>query len=87
MKTVNIKLDNYPYEQFGLLKGKIETITTVPLSEKYLVTVSLPQDLKTTYKKQIQFYPEMTGSAKIILKEERLLYKLFYQLKSMIEIA
>lgn len=28
----------------------------------------------------------MTGSAKIILKEELLLYKLFYQLKSMIEI-
>lgn len=84
-QTVNIKLDNYPYEQFGLLKGKIKTITTVPLSENYLVTVSLPQDLKTTYKKQIKFYPEMTGSAKIIIKEERLLMKLFYQLKSMVE--
>lgn len=29
----------------------------------------------------------MTGSAKIILNEERLLMKLFYQLKSMIEVA
>ncbi len=80
-QTVNIKLANYQFEQYGILKGKVEQIAAVPFQENYIVNVSLPQNLITTYHKQLQFYPEMKGDAQIVLKEERLLFKLLYKFK------
>jgi HlyD family secretion protein len=80
-QVVNIKLTNYPFEQYGILKGNIENISEIPFQDNYIVTVNLPQDLKTTYNKHLRFYPEMKGDAQIILKDERLLYKLLYKIR------
>jgi len=31
-QTVNIKLDNYPYMEFGMIKAKIKNISLVPIT-------------------------------------------------------
>lgn len=82
-QRVNIKLQNYPDTEFGVLQGYIKSIALFPDEEgQYLVTVSLPKILITSYKKEIPFKYEMLGNAEIITEDLRLIERFFYQLKN-----
>ena len=82
---VNIKLENYPYTEFGTLQGTINSISLVLNQDGlYLIDVSLPSTLSTSYNKSIKFKQEMRGSAEIITEDLRLLERFFYQFKSAI---
>ncbi|MFK7832992.1 MAG: HlyD family secretion protein [Winogradskyella sp.] len=82
-QVVNIKLENYPDNEFGTLKGKIESISLFTDEHGfYLVTVSLPSKLTTSYNKNIDFKYEMRGQAQIITEDLRLIERFFYQLKN-----
>jgi hypothetical protein len=74
---VRVKLNNYPYEQFGQLIGEVKEISQVPNGENYQVKIQLNNDLITTYHKKIKYTPEMIGSAEIITKDLRLLERVF----------
>ncbi|WP_340075899.1 HlyD family secretion protein [Leptobacterium sp. I13] len=81
-QTVNIKLENYPDAEFGTLKGMVKNISLVPDKEGfYLIDVSLPEKLITSYNKEIAFKQEMRGAAEIITEDLRLIERLFYQFK------
>ena len=85
-QTVNIKLSAYPHTEYGLLKGKIKQISLIPSIEGfYLIDVSLPKKLITTYNKEIEFKQEMQGSAEIITDDLRLIERLFIKLKEVFE--
>ncbi|MDG5492531.1 HlyD family secretion protein [Psychroserpens sp. SPM9] len=82
-QTVNIKLENYPDNEFGTLKGKIESISLLTDEDGfYLITVRLPSKLITSYNKEISFRHEMRGQAEIITEDLRLIERFFYQLKN-----
>jgi hypothetical protein len=84
-QDVNIRLANYPDRQFGVLKGKVKSISLTPDKEgNLLIDISLPKDLTTSYKKEIQFQQEMSGNADIITEDLRLIERLLYQFKSML---
>ena len=85
-QIVQIKLLNYPSDEFGELNGKVKSISQIP-DEKgnYLINVELPQDLKTTYGKIISFRQEMKGTANIVTEDLRLIERFFYQLKNIIK--
>lgn len=85
-QKVQIKLSNYPADEFGELNGKIKSISQIPDEEgNYLIDVELPQDLKTTYSKTISFRQEMKGTADIITEDLRLIERFFYQLRNIIK--
>jgi len=85
-QKVQIKLLNYPSDEFGELNGKVKSISLIPDQEgNYLIDVSLPKQLKTTYNKEIQFKQEMTGTADIVTEDLRLIERFFYQLKNIIK--
>lgn len=85
-QKVQIKLLNYPSDEFGELNGKVESISLLPDEEgNYLIDVSLPQDLITTYEKEIVFKQEMQGTADIVTEDLRLIERFFYQLKNIIK--
>ncbi len=85
-QKVNIKLDNYPYMEFGLLEGKIINISMVPVnSEKggyYTAEIELINKLITNSKKELPFNQEMQGNAEIITKDRRLIERLVEPLVS-----
>nr|WP_179022591.1 HlyD family efflux transporter periplasmic adaptor subunit [Winogradskyella forsetii] len=82
-QVVNIKLENYPDTEFGTLKGEIESISLFTDDNGfYLVTVSLPSKLITSYNKSIVFKYEMRGQAQIITEDLRLIERFFYQIKN-----
>jgi multidrug resistance efflux pump len=81
-QKVNIRLANYPDREFGVIEGKLKTISLTPDKEgNLLLDIELPNGLQTSYKKQINFQQEMTGTADIITEDLRLLERLLYQFK------
>ena len=81
-QTVNIRLANYPDREFGMIKGKISAISLTPDKEgNLLINVSLPKGLETSYKKQISFQQEMSGTADIVTEDLRLIERLLYQFR------
>lgn len=87
-QNVHLLLDNFPYNEFGFLEGKITKRSTLPEPAKgnnggqaqqgamYRIYVQLPDTLITSYNKKIPFNPEMTATACIITKDRNLLQRL-----------
>ena len=81
-QTVNIRLANYPDREFGIIKGFISAISLTPDKDgNLLINVSLPKSLETSYKKQIVFRQEMSGTADIVTEDLRLMERLLYQFR------
>lgn len=81
-QDVNIRLANFPDREFGMLKGKIKNISLTPDKEgNLLIDVSLVNGLETSYKKQITFQQEMSGTADIVTQDLRLIERLLYQFR------
>ena len=76
-QSVIIKLATYPYQEFGKLLGKVKSISLIPTQNYYLITVNLPQGLKSDTNQTLSFSKNMIGSAEIITSKRSLLSKLF----------
>ena len=85
-QKVYIELENYPSDEFGVLNGQIVSISSVPNDKGfYLIEVSLPNKMRTSYNKMIVFKQEMKGQAEIITEDLRLIDRFFNKLKSKIK--
>ena len=85
-QTVNIKFDNFPYMEFGLLRGTIKSISLIPIQTEngviYTAEIEIPDTLISNYGRHLKFSQEMTGTADIITDDIRLLERFFNPLKS-----
>ncbi|MCL1868003.1 MAG: HlyD family secretion protein [Paludibacter sp.] len=85
-QTVNVKLDNFPYMEYGMVKVKITNIALVPVNQNntraYVLEVAFPDNLKTSYNKTLTFSQQMSGTAEIITEDLSLLERLLYPLKA-----
>ncbi len=89
-QTVNVKFDNFPYLEYGLVKVSIRNISLVPVqvderTKAYMLEVEFPDKLVTTYGKELVFSQEMTGTAEIITEDLRLLDKFLNPIKAVIK--
>ncbi|MBV8326033.1 HlyD family efflux transporter periplasmic adaptor subunit [Chryseobacterium sp.] len=84
-EKVLIKLDNYRFQEYGIVQGKVQNISLIP-DEKgnYYVDVILPKGLKTSYNKTLTFDKELRGSAEIVTEDLRLIERFFYQLRKLL---
>ncbi|MCH5720656.1 HlyD family secretion protein [Niabella hibiscisoli] len=88
-QEVVVKLDNYPYNEYGAIQGNVATISKTTNIEKskdgdvetYLVTVKLKEGLITNYGKKLAFIYEGKGTAEIITKDKKLIERFFDNLK------
>ncbi|EPR73019.1 putative hemolysin secretion protein [Winogradskyella psychrotolerans RS-3] len=84
-QKVNVKLENYPDTEFGVLNGKVKNISLIPDKEGlYFIDVSLPEKMITSYNKDIEFKQEMRGTAEIITEDLRLIERFFYQFREIL---
>jgi HlyD family secretion protein len=79
---VNIKFANYPFMEFGMVKGKIRSISLVASDNEYSVIVDLPEGLKTGYGTELTFNQDMQGIAEIITNDRRLLERVVLPVKA-----
>jgi multidrug resistance efflux pump len=83
-QKVNIKLANYPDNEFGIIEGKVSNISSSPdKNGNLIIDVILPKGLETSYHKKIEFRQEMIGNAEIITEDLRLIQRFLYQFRSM----
>lgn len=90
-QKVIIKLDNYPYLEYGSIDGEVRSISMLTNQadviskqnniQNYLITVDLPNHLTTNYGAVLNFSYEIKGVAEIITKPRKLLERLFDNLK------
>lgn len=81
-QRVNISVAGYPYMEFGFLTGKVISVSLLADDEStYTVTVSLPQDLRTSYNKILEFKGELTGTAEVMTDEQSVTGRLFSPLR------
>lgn len=77
-QTVNVRLNGFPYIEFGILKGVISKISQVPEktpdgSVAYNVEVAFPHGLISTYHITFPFIHDMDGEAEVITQDQRLI--------------
>ncbi|MDR2823653.1 MAG: HlyD family secretion protein [Prevotellaceae bacterium] len=86
-QIVNVKFDNFPYMEYGMLKVSVKNIALVPVNQNntrtYVLEVDFPQNLTTTYNNTLTFSQEMTGTAEIITEDLSLLERLLQPLRAM----
>lgn len=80
-QAVNIKLNNYQFHEYGMLKGFVKNISVMPQKENYAIEVSLPDKLTTSYKRKLDYKEEMEGVADIITEELSVFDRVFYQFR------
>jgi len=83
-QQVNLKLDSYPFKEFGMVNGKVESIAKASRNNTYLVKVILPNGLNSSYHRKLEFKQEMTGTAEIITDNLRIIERVFNQFRSLI---
>ena len=87
-QNVHLLLDQFPYNEFGYLEGKVGQIGSAPQSivantqnknevTLYRVSIKLPNGLNTSYHQLVPFTPEMNGIARIITKDKNLWQRFF----------
>ena len=89
-QSVNVKLNDYPYHEFGLLCGKVVSISPLTnkvqvrnaIVETYLVRIAFPQGATTNFDYKLSLKFESKGTAEIITKPKRLIERLFDNLKA-----
>lgn len=89
-QVVNIQLDGFPFQEYGVIKAQVGGISLVPVASinqetiNYLVEVTLPNSLVTTYNKVIPFRQKMQGTANVITEDRRFLERIFDKLNSIL---
>lgn len=79
-----LKLDDYPYQEFGMLEGKVQSVLPSLNIRYYRVVVSLPKGLQSTYRHQFFCRSEMAGTAEIVTADLRLIERAFYGFRKLL---
>lgn len=84
-QKVNIKLSGFPYLEYGILTGVVNTISLIPEEEGYVAEIKLSDGMTSSYSETLKFIQQMDGTADIITEETRLIYWLITPLRSFIQ--
>lgn len=83
-QAVNIKLSDFPYNEYGMLNGQVTNISLVPNKSNYNVDITLLNGMTTSYNKAITYKPEMQAQADIITDNKTVLKRIFFQFKKLL---
>jgi len=75
-QLVLVKVDDYPYLEFGMLKARVGKIALVPDEQYYAVEIDFEKELRTTTGKQLQLQGELNGHAEIITNKRSLMARI-----------
>ncbi|MDR0798298.1 MAG: HlyD family secretion protein [Dysgonamonadaceae bacterium] len=80
-QRVNIKVNGFPYMEYGTLQGEVKAISLVPSENNYLIEVALTDGLTTNTGKTLGFTGELSGMAEVIVDDRSLFNRIFQPLK------
>lgn len=82
--VVQLRLDAFPYKEYGILEGVVKNLAPVPTGNpqeqlRYLAEIELTGNLVTTYGIALPPQQEMPATARIITEKRSLLERIFDQ--------
>lgn len=80
-QPVRIRLDDFPYKEFGIVSGQVQSISMVARQGANIVLVEIPYPLTTSFRKPVQFKQDMTGEARVVTEDIRLLSRVLYEIR------
>lgn len=81
-QKVLIKLSGYPFHEFGMVEGRLDFVSEIPVKDSLFIgKVTLPQGLVTNYGKQLTYKAGMTAQADIITEDSRLIARFFHHFR------
>jgi HlyD family secretion protein len=80
-QRVIVRFLNFPDQEFGIVNGRVHSISLVPAENNYRVEIALPAGLTTNYGKTLPVTHEMKASAEIVTEDLRLIERFFLPLK------
>jgi len=83
--TVFIKLKDYPFKEYGELKGVVHNKSKVFHDSIYLIDIKLTNGLKTTHGKSIDFTYNMAGEVEYFTNKRSVLQRIFSEIQNSIE--
>lgn len=75
-QDVIIKYVDYPFQQFGIQKGKIVFISGIANNDGYLASVELDQTINTLNENKIHLRPGILADAEILTKDESIFQRI-----------
>jgi hypothetical protein len=70
--------------EHGTLTGVVNSISLVPEKEGYIVEINVNDGMVSSYSEQLKLVQEMDGTAEIITKEMRMIYRFINPLKTIL---
>ena len=86
-QKVNIKMDLYPYQEFGQLEGVVSNISLSSIDKNYLIYIDLPNGLTSSSGQEFIFAETMYGQAEVITENKRLISRIFNQIYKLLHPA
>ncbi len=80
-QRVTIKLDGYPYMEFGMVEGIIQSVSSGSVEKGFPVVVRLPKGPVTSYGQELSFERDLSGIGEITTENMTLLQRFFSPLK------
>ena len=84
-QKVKVKLDSYPYAEYGYLNGYVSSMSLIPDDGNYLVSIKLNEGFITNTGYQIELSNDVSGSAEIITERKRIIERLLINIKHIFE--
>ena len=72
-QRVNIKLDGYPYMEFGMVEGRIHSVSGAPVENGFPAVVTLTYGAVTSFGHELEVIRQLPGIAEIATDEMSLL--------------
>ena len=72
-----LKLNDYPYREYGIIEGQLDELSAIAGESFYLGKVILEKNKISSYGKKITLRESMTGICEIITKDRSILERLF----------
>lgn len=82
-QRVMIKLNGFPYREYGMVEGVLSQLSVVPGTDSvYWGFVQLPNNLRTMYGRELEYRNGLTGTAEIITSDRRLVERLISKIRN-----
>ena len=84
-QRVIVRFTNFPDQEFGVVNGRLSSVSLVPSEDNYMVEIAFPNGLTTNYRKNLPVSYEMKATAEIVTDDVRLIERFFQPLKKVLK--
>lgn len=83
-QAVIIRLSDYPFAEFGIVRGQVNAIFQSSSNARCRIEIKLPNQLVSSYKKKLLYRYEMPGTVEVITDDLSLLERALFGLRKLL---